>query len=158
VTGLQAAEELIKLVRQHSSIANFADGCGPDMITAAEQQLGLLFPPSYRRLVQEFGTWDIAGREFLGVFQTPQMGDVLLGSVRETMGAREMLDLPATMLQVQFDDESLIVVDTAELDSAGEGPVLAWVPHGGPTERLGDNFGEYALRACSVAVRNELRG
>ena len=139
-------------------MSNFADGCSDEMLRAAEEQLGVVFPPSYRRVVQEFGTWDISGLEFLGVYKTPAMGDQLLGTVQDTLATRAALDLPTSMFQVKVDDLGFVVVDTAELDGAGEGPVLDWAPYGGVTERLGDSFGEYALGACRVAVQDEAPG
>lgn len=157
MTAVEAAESLIHLVHEYSDVSNFADGCSDEMVRAAEEQLGVVFPPSYRRVVHELGTRDIAGLEFLGVYQTPSMGDQLLGTVRDTLALRAALDLPPSMFQVKVDDLGFVVVDTAELDNAGEGPVLDWAAYGGVTKRLGDSFGEYALEACRAAVRDETR-
>ncbi|SDT07067.1 SMI1/KNR4 family protein [Microlunatus soli] len=120
MTAVEAAESLIQLVHEYSRVSTFADGCSDEMLRAAEQQLGVVFPPSYRRVVQEFGTWDIAGLEFLGVYQTPAMGNELLGSVRATRDARASLGLPASMIEVMEDDLGLVVLDTAALDEDGE--------------------------------------
>ncbi|GAA4976330.1 SMI1/KNR4 family protein [Streptomyces hyderabadensis] len=74
MNAVEASERLIELICGNDDIANHADGCDAGRMAAAENDLGLAFPPSYRRLIEEFGTWDIAGEEFLGVYQTPAMG------------------------------------------------------------------------------------
>ncbi|MEV6545063.1 SMI1/KNR4 family protein [Streptomyces sp. NPDC051665] len=102
------------------------DGCSPAVIARAEREMGLTFPPSYRLLIEEFGTWEVAPTEFLGVCQTERAGDVLLSSVAETL-------------------------DTSRPDENGEYPVFAWNPgvlDGGLMERLADSYGEFALAEC----------
>ncbi|WP_405055940.1 SMI1/KNR4 family protein [Kribbella sp. NBC_01505] len=157
----QAVEDgrrLVELLRGNEDIASHADGCGAGMIAAAEQDMGVGFPPSYRRLIEEFGTWDIAGQEFLGVYQTAAMGSSLLGSVAETLDARGQYGLPSELIVVMFDGMGgLIVLDSAESDGDGEYPVLVWDPgsaHRGSADRLGENFGSFALARCQRAVAN----
>ncbi|MGY6651010.1 SMI1/KNR4 family protein [Amycolatopsis sp. TRM77291] len=69
--SIDASERLIELVRANGDVSNRADGANEGTIAAAERTLGVEFPRSYRRLVEEFGTWDIAGLEFLGVYSAP---------------------------------------------------------------------------------------
>lgn len=157
MSALDAVDELISLVRLNSDIAHHAGGCPPEVLRLAEAQLGLRFPPSYRRFVAEFGTCDIAGEEFLGVYRTDAMGDQLLGSVRETVNARGRWGLPAAMLVAMFDGMGgLIVLNTAVKNSEDESPVLVWTPAGnesGNTEQLAQDFGRYALGLCKSAVQ-----
>jgi hypothetical protein len=153
--AIKDTERLIDLVRGNDDIANHADGCDRETIAAAERELGIQFPPSYRRAVEEFGTWDIAGEEFLGVYRTPGMGRTLLGSVHETLDARRFA-LPADLIVVMFDGMGgLVVLDSSRTDAAGEYPVCCWDP--GLTDRhameiLGGTFGQYALALCQRAV------
>lgn len=154
-SAIEDTQRLIKLVRDNDDIANHADGCDGETIAAAERELGTPFPPSYRRAVEEFGTWDIAGEEFLGVYRTPGMGRTLLGSVHETLDARRY-GLPADLIVVMFDGMGgLVVLDASRTDAVGEDPVCHWNP--GVTDRhamenLGDSFGQYALALCRRAV------
>jgi hypothetical protein len=62
-SAIEAGERLIELVRGNDDIVNHVDGCDAKMLAIAERELGVKFPPSYRRVVEEFGTWDIAGEE-----------------------------------------------------------------------------------------------
>jgi hypothetical protein len=154
--AIEASERLIELVRGNDDIANHADGCDAGAMTAAESALGAAFPPSYRRLIEEFGTWDIAGEEFLGVYRTPATGVKLLGSVAETLDARSRYGMPSDLIVVMFDGMGdLVVLDSSRVDQEGEYPVLVWNPgvvNRGSMERLGGDFGSFAHTLCQRAV------
>lgn len=156
MNAVEASERLIELVRGNDDIANHADGCDAGTMAAAESDLGVAFPPSYRRLIEEFGTWDIAGEEFLGVYQTPAMGLKLLGSVTETLDARSQYGMPSDLIVVMFDGMGgLIVLDSSRVDREGEYPVLVWNPgvvDRESMERLGDDFGSFAFALCQRAI------
>lgn len=156
MNAVEASEQLIELVRGNDGIASHAEGCNPRTIAAAEGDLGVTFPPSYRRVIEEFGTWDIAGEEFLGVFQTPAMGNRILGSVVETLDARRQYGMPFDLIVVMFDGMGgLVVLDSSRADQEGEYPVLVWNPgivDRESMDRLGSNFGSFALALCQRAV------
>ncbi|MFI7399731.1 SMI1/KNR4 family protein [Streptomyces sp. NPDC049541] len=151
-SGLQAAEQAIRLMRAHEDIVQHGDGCPAEVIARAEAEMGLVFPPSYRRLIEEFGTWEIPPTEFPGVYKTPALGDKLLGSPAYTLEDREVLGLPHHFLVVMHDDVwEVVVLDTSQPDQAGEYPVYAWNPgvlEGGLMEKVSDNFGEFTLAEC----------
>ncbi|MEW2131141.1 SMI1/KNR4 family protein [Streptomyces sp. NPDC005435] len=161
ISATEDSDRLLELVRDNASLANHAGGCDAEMLAAAERELGVVFPPSYRRLIETFGTWDIAGEEFLGVYRTPAMGRMLLGSVVETLDARRY-GMPSDLIVVMDDGGcDLIVLAAADADGDGEYPVFAWNPgveDRRDMERLGDSFGAYALSVCERAVRNSRGG
>jgi hypothetical protein len=88
--------------------------------------MGLTFPPSYRLLIEEFGTWEVPPTEFLGVYRTELGGDVLPGSSAETVGARTIGLRPELMVVLLDDVWMYAVLDTSRPDQNGEYPVLAW--------------------------------
>ncbi len=48
-----------------------------------------------------------------------------------------------------------VVLDSSERNEDGECPVVAWDPGAearGGAERLGDDFGTYALRRCQIGL------
>ncbi|QOV35925.1 SMI1/KNR4 family protein [Streptomyces ferrugineus] len=156
MNAVEASERLIELVHENDDIANHAEGCDAETMTAAERDLGVEFPLSYRRLIEEFGTWDVAGEEFLGVYQTPAMGQKLLGSVAETLDARSQYGMPSDLIVTMFDGMGgLVVLDASQADPEGEYPVLVWNPGVSDREgmeRLGRNFGSFAFDLCQRAV------
>ncbi|MFH8717318.1 SMI1/KNR4 family protein [Streptomyces zaomyceticus] len=156
MNAIEASELVIGLVRENGDIANHADGCDIITMTAAERALGVALPPSYRQLIEEFGTWDVAGEEFLGVYRTPAMGQKLLGSVAETLDACSQYGMPSDFVVVMFDGMGgLVVLDSSQVDEEGEYPVLVWNPgivDRQSMERLGNDFGHFALSLCQRAV------
>jgi hypothetical protein len=156
MNAVEASERLIELVRGNDDIANHAEGCEAGTMAAAESALGVAFPPSYRRLVEEFGTWDIAGEEFLGVYQTSAMGQKLLGSVAETLDARSQFGMPSDLIVAMLDGMGgMVVLDSSQVNQEGEYPVLVWNPgvvDRESMERLGDDFGSFAFALCQRAV------
>ncbi|MDN0200836.1 SMI1/KNR4 family protein [Streptomyces sp. S.PNR 29] len=155
--AVEASEQVIRLVHENEDIVNHADGCDAGVLAAAERELGFAFPPSYRRLLEELGTWDIGGTEFLGVYQTPARGDALLGSVEQTLEARSRTGLPPDLMVVMVDDVwGFVVLDTSQADKDGEYPVFAWnpgLPDRDSMEKVADNFGSFALEECRQALR-----
>ncbi|MGX9891314.1 SMI1/KNR4 family protein [Streptomyces sp. NPDC002276] len=151
MTPLEASRQVVDLVRAHPDEAQHLHGCSPELIARAERETGLVFPPSYRLLIEEFGSWDVPPTEFLGVWRNERAGDVLRGSPAETLGARK-LGLPPELMVVLLDDVwTYAVLDTSRPDRDGEYPVLAWnpgVPDGGLMERIADSYGEFALAEC----------
>ncbi|MFD5245383.1 SMI1/KNR4 family protein [Amycolatopsis sp. NPDC058340] len=151
--SVEASERLIELIRADNDISDHCGSCDEAMIGAAERALGVTFPPSYRRLIEEFGTWDIAGEEFLGVYRTPARGSRLLGSVDETLEMRRNHRLPPELIVVMFDGMGgTIVLDSSRPDDSGEYPVLAWAHADEAPEKLGDDFGSFALALCARSV------
>ncbi|WET76744.1 SMI1/KNR4 family protein [Amycolatopsis sp. QT-25] len=156
MSAVEASERLIDLVRANPDLANHAEGCDELTVATAERVLGIPFPPSCRRLIEEFGTWDIAGEEFFGVYRTPALGKELLGSVMETLSARDQYGMPADLIVVMSDGMGgLVVLDSSQVDEVAESPVRVWnpgVPDRGSMETLGENFGLFALDLCQRAV------
>ncbi|WP_261570967.1 SMI1/KNR4 family protein [Frankia gtarii] len=154
--GVESVDVLIDMIRANSDISHYASGCDESTIGAAERVLGIKFPPSYRRFIAKFGTADVAGQEFLGVYQTPGAGQVLLGSVAATLDARRCYSLPDHLVVTMFDGMGgLIVLDSSRSDMYDEYPVVVWNPgtvDEGDMEVLGANFGHYALNLCRIAI------
>ncbi|MFD4555572.1 SMI1/KNR4 family protein [Streptomyces sp. NPDC058469] len=65
MTPIEASRQVIGLVRADKDNARHHHGCSPDTIARAEREMGLTFPPSYRLLIEEFGTWEVPPTEFL---------------------------------------------------------------------------------------------
>ncbi|WP_405913391.1 SMI1/KNR4 family protein [Streptomyces sp. NBC_00963] len=154
--AVSASKRVIRMVRENEGATNHGDGCDARTLATAERELGLVFPPSYRCLLSEFGTWDIAGTEFIGVYKTSALGDVLLGSVGQTLQARREVGLPHDLIVVMVDDVwAYVVLDASREDHAGEYPVCAWnpgLPDRDSMERVGDDFGSFALKECQRAM------
>ncbi|MGW4116133.1 SMI1/KNR4 family protein [Actinosynnema sp. NPDC004786] len=153
---LDAADQLIELVLGNEGMANHGGGCDEKTLEAVEAQLGLSLPPSYRRLVTKFGTWDIAGEEFLGVRRAVGKDDVIHGAGAATLDARRMYGLPVCLVVVMYDGMGgLVVLDSSSPSRNGEYPVRVWNPAVtdlGDMETLAEDFGNFAFDICKRAV------
>ncbi|MGW3289471.1 SMI1/KNR4 family protein [Streptomyces sp. NPDC001002] len=152
MTPIEASRMVIDLVRANEDLFQHGDGCPPELIARAEAEMALAFPPSYRLLIEEFGTWETPPTEFLGVYQTPLAGDRLLGTSAYTVEDRTALGLPHHFMVLMHDDVwEVVVLDTSRPDEDGEYPVYAWntgVLNGGLMEKIADSYGEFALAEC----------
>ncbi|QPP08737.1 SMI1/KNR4 family protein [Streptomyces bathyalis] len=151
-----SVSELVQLLEGHPEECNWTGGLNTEDISSAEEQLGATFSPSYRKFLSELGSCEADGTEFLGIYRTPPMGDALLGTVHETLQAREDPRFPGELLVIQYDGMGGIVsLDTSRADERGETPVVVWDPgaedRGGP-EVLAPDFGTYVLQQCTRAL------
>jgi hypothetical protein len=156
MSGIESVIALVELLRNNPETCNWTGGLSTQDISAAEDQLSVSFPPSYRYFLSELGSCEAGSTEFLGIYRTPAMGNTLLGTVAETLEARQDLDLPQDLLIIQFDGMGgLVSLDVSHSDDQGESPVVAWDPgsaaRGGP-EPLAQDFGTYVLRECTKAL------
>ncbi|MCD0484577.1 SMI1/KNR4 family protein [Streptacidiphilus sp. ASG 303] len=156
MNAVESVAALAELLRNNLDRCTWTGALGPEDVARAEEQLGVAFPPSYRRFLAELGSCEAEGEEFLGVYRTGAMGDVLLGTVSETLHARSDPRFPQHLLVVQYDGMGgLVSIDVSLRDGRGESPVVVWDPgaadRGGP-ELLAEDFGSHALRQCTRAL------
>jgi hypothetical protein len=161
MTGTDSVAALVRLLQEHPDDCARTGGLSPEDIARAERELGLPFPPSYRYFLAELGSCEASGEEFLGIYRTPAMGGALLGTVSETLFARTDSRFPPGLAVVRYDGMGgLVSLDTTRRGADGENPVVVWDPgstdRGGP-ELLAGDFGSYALRCCTRALRRQGR-
>lgn len=101
-----------------------------NVITSAESELGLLFPPSYRLYLARFGASLGLGVEIFGLpaktapDQTPQWADV----VKATLRLRPK-SLPKNSISISHDGVELgFFLVCSTIDVHFEGPVIEWGP------------------------------
>jgi hypothetical protein len=155
MTALEDARLLVDLVHENPDESNFAGPCDPDLIMEAERRLGLTFPPSYKYFVEELGTCDIAGYEFIGIFLQRGNKDIIMGSVTETLDARRDSNLPELYVVFYYDGMGgMFVMDTSRLDEENEAPIYVWQAGdskpGDDLEYISPSFGTCAL---DMAIR-----
>ncbi|OQO91984.1 SMI1/KNR4 family protein [Saccharomonospora piscinae] len=157
MSGVDSVRELVELIESNPDECNFTGGLSEEDITRAEAELSTTFPPSYRLFIAELGSCEAGGVEIMGVNRTPKGGERLRGTVSATLEAREDERFPSHLLVIEYDGMGgLISLDNSQRNEDGEYPVVAWDPgseaRGGP-ERLGEDFGTYALHRCRVGLR-----
>jgi len=138
---------------QSAEYPDFGPPASEDMIQAAEQYLGLRFPPSYREFLALAGCGSFSGREFYGITPGGIEATAIPSVTFATMDERRH-GLPAHF--VLFEDpgtDEQYVLDTQDLSREGEAPVKVWRPASdrGSLAVVASDFGTYLLRAAEEA-------
>ncbi|HLN27582.1 MAG TPA: SMI1/KNR4 family protein [Gemmataceae bacterium] len=129
------------------------------LIERAEEVLGLTFPPTYRRFLQDLGCGDIAAVEVYGLIDDNFWHSSIPDGIWLTMEERRTSKLPQSYVLVySTGDGAYYALDTAKRDALGENPVVMWFP-GWSAERDGLNevftdFGSFFYKTIADALRD----
>jgi hypothetical protein len=111
-------------------------------ITAAERDLGITFPRSYRAFLRHFGAGDLYHYEIYGLPSDRLWGHVV------TMNQRASRRLPKHYLKFTDDiGDYAYYLDTSRMDLDGECPVVVF----GPVEEgevVAENLLDFLRQAC----------
>jgi len=112
------------------------------VVAAAEQALGLAFPPTYRRFITEFGAGAVGGQEFYGVIDDDFTNSGVPDGVWLTLRQRTQWSMPNHLVIVgDTGTGEFYVLDTATRSPDGESPVLVWFD--GQSEQVAPDFGTF---------------
>ena len=143
--------QALRIIDENPGRADFVGGRDDTLIAQAERALGVEFPPSYRRFLEELGAGSFGRREFYGVIDSDRM--TMPGppnAVGSTLADRDDYGNPPELIVIGstgFGPD--YVLDTSRRDERGECPVLVW--QAGQTrddgaERDADSFAEHFTR------------
>jgi hypothetical protein len=88
------------LIRSHPDLADFAGPRDEELVRAAEEALGVRFPPSYRRFLREYGAGSFGGQEIYGVIDADFESSGVPDAVWNTLGLRHDGDIPPDLVVV----------------------------------------------------------
>jgi hypothetical protein len=129
------------LIRSHPDLADFAGPRDEELVRAAEEALGVRFPPSYRRFLREYGAGSFGGQEIYGVIDADFESSGVPDAVWNTLGLRHDGDIPPDLVVVYAtgDGERLCVQS-----SASDTPMLAiWPGSDEEPEVAASDFGTW---------------
>lgn len=132
------AAEILQIAksREDEFEADFFGPVSDDVIGAAELELGLQFPETYRAFLREFGAAWMIGYDFSGLpdtrntDNTPRVYDHVVDSTKEDWKGPDWRGgVPKSYIHVSEDGgDYRFYIDTAQRDARGECPVVAWGP------------------------------
>jgi cell wall assembly regulator SMI1 len=133
--------------------ADFGPPATPELISAAEEYLGVEFPPTYREFVASVGCGSFAGREIYGITPSGVDAKAIPSVIFATMDERRHGLPPQFILIEDPGGEEEYVLDTQDLGPNGEAPVKVWTLGSDPAnlEVVADDFGYYLLQAAETA-------
>ena len=135
--------ELAKaIVSAHKTKAQFAGPRSEELVKAAEDALGVSFPPTYQRFLLEYGAGSFGWVEFYGVINSDFVNSSVPDAIWSTLTQRQRVKLPR---------EFVIVGDTGTgelyaLDlSVSSGPVVVVDPGAANPKRedVAEDFGAF---------------
>jgi antitoxin YobK len=132
-------EEAAELIAEHRVLADFVGPRDEALVRAAEEALGVQFPPSYRRFLREFGAGSFGGQEIYGVIDADFEHSSIPDAVWNTLSLRRDEDIPADLVAIYAtgDGEQLCVQS-----GSSETPILAiWPGSGDAPEVIASDFG-----------------
>ncbi len=155
--GMAELDAVLRLVEEHDDEADFVGPREESLIEAAEQALGLRFPPTYRRFLLELGTGGFDGEEIYGIISEDLGRAGVPNAIWLTLDERQSSGLPGSMVTIYNDGMGgFFVLDTAKPGKGGEPPVEVWQPGASQPddtlEVVGDDFGIVALQLFSEAL------
>jgi hypothetical protein len=137
------------LVQTHWDEADFVPQ-PEDRVARAEQALGVVFPPTYRRFLRELGAGGVGGEEVYGLVNDDFTDDRPPQAVGLTRAFREQGQIADGLVVVHaLGQGTYHALDTTRANADGEAPVVAFTPGlstaGGDHERVADDFGSFFL-------------
>lgn len=146
-------EQFLQLVSENESEADFEGEKSSELINAAENALGLTFPPTYRRFVEQLGCGDIAGFEIYGVLSKNFADSGIPDAIWLTLDERRTSQLPESLILVSdIGDGSYYAIDCSTKHANGESPVVIRLVDGTSSEPVHSDFGEFARERLESAV------
>lgn len=139
-----AYEKAANLLRVNPR-SDFVGPRDPAIVDAAEKRLGVIFPPSYRRFLLDFGCGNIGSQEIYGVIDKdiergPIPNAIWLSLQRQAQGWRRDL-----FVVHESGDGTSHALDLSRTDFNGESAVWLLNVNGSLAEKVSDNFGEFLL-------------
>jgi hypothetical protein len=149
-------EEAFDLLAKQHGNATFAGRRLPQLISSAEEALGLKFPPTYRRFLLELGAGSFGGEEFYGVVNENFEDSAVPDGIWLTLDERAKSGLPPNLLIVsETGDGAWFALDTAQKDDDQESPVVIYFgpdAESPPSQVVARDFGEFFLDRVRKAL------
>jgi hypothetical protein len=155
--GINEVEEALRLVAQRPDESFFAGARDEGLVVAAEQALGVSFPPSYRRFLRELGAGSVGASEIYGVIHSNFTESGVPDGIWITLRGRLDWALPQSMVVVYNDGMGgYFVLDTEKVGGDAECPIFVWEPgrsaRGDKLELVAPDFGSFFLHRVKEAL------
>ncbi len=146
-------EQAVEIIETHPNLADFQGEKSEELIAAAEAELGVKFPDSYRHFLRKFGNGGFYGREFYGLIDAG-FTRCVPDAVGLTLDDREQFGLPHHLVRIhEVGEGTSMALDTSVWFDEYECPVVEYFLTGPPTE-LASSFGEFFLDEVKQALES----
>ena len=140
--SMQNFTDALNIIERTPGRSRFAGARAESLITAAEERLGLKFPPIYQEFLLRLGAGNFGSREFYGVIDDDFDDSAIPDGIWYTLNERNDGLPPELVVVGATGDGGLYCLDMGE---AGEAPVVIYEPPGSVRKRVADDFGAFFL-------------
>lgn len=145
------ADKAFDLIEANIVFADFIGEMPESLISAAEQALGVSFPPTYRQFLKKYGCGDILGAEFYGLVGNNIFAAGVPNAVWITTDLRKISGMPPSLVVIYAAGYGpYFAIDCNQKDSSGECPVVQWIPglskSSDTLEIVADSFGDFIFQ------------
>ena len=146
-------EKAFAIIEDHVEEGDFSGPISLKSIEEAERMLRVTFPPSYRKFLVRYGAGDIAGLEFYGIINDPNIDrEGIPNGIWLTQNLRKETALPVEFVVVSETGYGpYYVIDTSQKNERDESPIYLWNV-GNQKEKVADSFGEFLLSLLQESV------
>lgn len=132
---------------------NTAGGVPPSAVDAAERELGVIFPASYRKFLREYGAAVGNGFEIAGLFAPVDGGEPPMwrSVVLSTKQIRRMTEAHISSSLIPIADDGQGIIFYLETDRCYGPRIVAYGP-GIDGEVVANTFEEFVARAAMEAM------
>jgi hypothetical protein len=154
IMSTQDYENAVDLIEQHSDLVDFVGNTTEKLVGKAERQLGLKFPPLYRKFLLDFGAGNFGSEEIYGIIKDDFENSGIPDAVWFTLKQRMEMNLPHNLVIVYHTGgEEMFCINTGRQNNLNESPIVIYKigvrPEHQFYETVANDFGEFLLqRVC----------
>lgn len=139
-------EQARRLIHEARDQSDFEGEKAESLVLEAEHALGLVFPPSYRSFLKDFGCGSTHEIEIYGVIDSNFNESSIPNGVWLTLSERKTNCLPHQYILIgELGEGSYYAIDTSIVNNCKENPVILISVDFKRKEEVYDNFGAYLL-------------
>lgn len=144
--SLSKYEQARQLIYEARDESDFEGEKAELLVLKTEHALGLMFPPSYRSFLKDFGCGSIYGIEIYGLIDSNFYESSIPNGVWLTLNERKVSCLPHQYILIgELGEGSYYAIDTSVINNCGENPVVLISVDFKRKKEVYDSFGAYLL-------------
>ena len=150
-------EKAVNMLEGNENSLDMVGKLPKSTVTAAEQRLGVVFPPLFKEYLLLYGQLQIGSQEIYGLMGSKYPGGAVPDFLWLTEDLRAKLGFPKHFLPVaDLGDGRLYAIDLSRSDLSGESPIVLLFPSRQipPTsiETVFDDFGDFFLDQVNKGI------
>ena len=121
-------DEAKKIIDENEEIGDFVGRVSENIISDAEEILGINFPKSYKEFIKNYGAGNFGSEEIYGIINGDFENSGIPDAVWFTIKQRKELKIPNNLIIIYFTGgEEYFCLDTSKMNDEMECPVVSYV-------------------------------